>query len=58
MLLGAPYYDDEYTTKKLLTILGDIDQYDEMMRRKAAEDIDRLDMAADETEEEPEDGET
>ena len=58
VLLGAPYYDDEYTTKKLLTILGDIDQYDGMMRRKAAEDINRLDMAVDETEEEPEDGET
>ncbi len=37
ILLGAEYYDQEYITKKLLTINGDIDQYDAMMRRKAAE---------------------
>lgn len=41
LLLGAQYYDDEYITKKLLTINGDIDQYGEMMKRKAAEEIDR-----------------
>lgn len=41
ILLGAQYYDDEYITKKLLTINGDIDQYEDMARRKAAEEIDR-----------------
>lgn len=41
ILLGAAYYDDEYITKKLLTINGDIDQYEDMMKRKAAEEIDR-----------------
>lgn len=41
LLLGAQYYDDEYITKKLLTINGDIDQYEEMMKRKAADEIDR-----------------
>lgn len=41
ILLGAAYYDDEYITKKLLTINGDIDQYEDMMRRKAAEAINR-----------------
>lgn len=41
LLLGAQYYDDEYITKKLLSINGDIDQYDDMMKRKAAEEIDR-----------------
>ena len=41
ILLGAQYYDDEYITKKLLSINGDADQYEEMMRRKAAEEIDR-----------------
>lgn len=41
LLLGAQYYDDEYITKKLLTVNGDIDQYEEMMKRKAAEEIDR-----------------
>ena len=41
VLLGAEYYDDEYITKKLLTILGDADQYDELINRKAAEELDR-----------------
>lgn len=40
LLLGAEYYDEEYITKKLLTINGDIDQYEDMMKRKAAEVID------------------
>ena len=40
ILLGAAYYDDEYITKKLLTINGDIDQYEDMAKRKAAEVID------------------
>ena len=40
ILLGAAYYDDEYITKKLLTINGDIDQYEDMPKRKAAEVID------------------
>lgn len=43
VLLGATYFDDEYITQKLLTILGDADQYDEMMRRKDEEDMERLD---------------
>lgn len=41
VLLGAEYYDDEYITKKLLTILGDADQFEDLMRRKAAEELDR-----------------
>lgn len=41
VLLGAEYYDDEYITKKLLTILGDTDQYEDLMKRKAAEELDR-----------------
>ena len=41
MLLGAEYYDDEYITKKLMTILGDADQFEDLMRRKAAEELDR-----------------
>lgn len=41
ILLGAAYYDDEYITKKLLTINGDIDQYEDMAKRKAEEEIDR-----------------
>jgi hypothetical protein len=42
--MGAEYYDDEYITKKLLTINGDIDQYEDMAKRKAAEEIDRSQM--------------
>lgn len=41
LLLGAQYYDDEYITKKLLTINGDIDQYEAMMERRSAEDLGR-----------------
>jgi len=41
LMLGAAYYDDEYITKKALTLLGDADQYEELMRRKAAEEIDQ-----------------
>ena len=41
ILMGAQYYDDEYITKKLLTINGDIDLYEEMMKRKAAEESGR-----------------
>ena len=40
-MLGAQYYDDEYITKKLLTLNGDIDQYEAMMERRVAEDLDR-----------------
>lgn len=48
VLLGAEYYDDEYITKKLLTINGDIDVYDELMKRKAAEEIDRYSQVGNE----------
>ena len=53
LLMGAQYYDDEYITKKLLTINGDIDQYEDMMKRKAAEDVDRF-TGGNEQENEPE----
>lgn len=42
ILMGAEYYDDEYITKKLLTINGDADQYDELMKRKQAEEMERV----------------
>lgn len=53
LLMGAQYYDDEYITKKLLTINGDIDQYEDMMKRKAAEEVDRF-TGGNERENEPE----
>lgn len=41
LLLGAAYYDDEYITKKALTLLGDADQFDDMQKRKSAETLDK-----------------
>ena len=40
LLLGAEYYDEEYITKKLLTINGDIDQYEDIAKRKSEGEID------------------
>lgn len=45
ILQQAQYFDDEYITKKLLAINGDIDQYDEIMARKDAESANRLKAA-------------
>lgn len=42
VLLAAQYLDEEYITKKVLTLLGDADQYEEMMARKADEELGRL----------------
>ena len=47
ILMGADYYDDEYITKKLLTINGDADQYDTLMERKAAEEAERVEEEPD-----------
>lgn len=47
ILMGAEYYDDEYITKKLLTINGDADQYDALMERKAAEETERVEEESD-----------
>lgn len=41
VLSAAQYTGDEYTTKKVLTILGDADQYDEVQQQKDAEAADR-----------------
>lgn len=38
VISSADYLDDEYVTRKILTILGDGDAADAVMRRKAAED--------------------
>lgn len=42
VLKGALYLDDEYITEKILITLGDKDKVDEVMKRKAATDINRL----------------
>ena len=42
VLMGAEYYDSEYITKKLLTINGDADQYDDIIKRKEGEEVSRI----------------
>ena len=41
VLLAAEYLDDEYVTKKLLTLLGDADEVEAVLKRKGAEMLDR-----------------
>ena len=41
-IMEAQYFDEEYTRKRLLTINGDIDQYDEISKRMDAEGADRM----------------
>lgn len=45
LVMQADYLDDEYITKKILSINGDIDQYEDMVKRKDAEAADRLKKA-------------
>ena len=52
VLMGAQYFDDEYLTKKLLTILGDSDQFDELQKRKASDEYQRFNGGEDTTEDE------
>lgn len=42
LMTAAPYLDDEYITTKAVTILGDPDMADEILKRKAAEDLGRF----------------
>lgn len=42
VLSGSEYVDDEYITRKLLTIWGDADMADEILKRKAADDLGRF----------------
>lgn len=43
VLQSAEYLDEEYVTEKILTLLGDADKVDEVMRRKIAEESARAD---------------
>ena len=43
---------EDYLTRKLLTLLGDADQVDEVLKERAAEELDRFDGG----DEPPEDG--
>lgn len=42
ILMCGEYLDDEYMVEKILTALGDGDQYEDVMRRRAAEEKDRV----------------
>lgn len=41
IVMQAQYFDSEYTMKKMLAINGDLDQYEEIAKRKAEEEIQR-----------------
>ena len=41
VLQAAEYLDDEYVTTKILTLLGDADKAQELLKRKDAEAADR-----------------
>lgn len=40
---AAPWTGDEYTTRKILTVLGDIDVFEEIQKAKMADDFQRID---------------
>lgn len=42
LMTAAPYLDAEYITTKALTIMGDPDMADEVLKRQAAENLDRF----------------
>lgn len=54
ILQSAQYLDSEYVTKKILSVLGDSDQADEVLERMNEEDYSRMGGAGGETEEEEE----
>ena len=42
VLSAAMYFPDDYVTKKLLEILGDIDKYEDIMVQKMEDDVERM----------------
>lgn len=44
VIASAQYLDSEYVTRKILTLLGDGDQAEDVLRRMAAEDQERLNI--------------
>ena len=51
VLQAAEYLDDEYVTTKILTLLGDADKAQEVLKRKDAEAADRYKQQEKELEE-------
>ena len=58
VLAAAEYLSEDYITRKLLTILGDGDQADDIIEEKDAEAIDSMNAAEEYAEEEPAEEET
>lgn len=52
VLAGAQYLPSEYITKKILTILGDADQIDDVLDMMAQDEMDRFAIQQDTTQEE------
>jgi hypothetical protein len=48
LTMAASYLTDEYVTKKILTVLGDGDRADEILKDKDAEDIERVESIVEE----------
>lgn len=44
VLQSAEYLDEEYVTQKILTLLGDADKVDEVMKRKAEQELTRYNV--------------
>ena len=51
VISAAEYLSKEYVTRKILTLLGDADNADEIIRQMDAEDMDRISGTAEENEE-------
>ena len=51
ILKATEYLDSEYITQKILTVLGDVDKVEEIMKRLQAEEIDRYSQLKEENEE-------
>lgn len=51
ILSASDHLDDEYVTRKILDVLGDGDQADEILKRRDAEDMARISVSDDEQQE-------
>ena len=56
LVQSAMYLDDEYLTRKILTLFGDADLAENILEQKEANDYERLDNARNGTEETPPEG--
>lgn len=54
VLMTAEYLDDEYITKKVLSILGDSDQFEEIQKRKEESEMERFNQPEQQPEQQPE----